>query len=137
MDLSNFAPSILSAPLILRQILLSDAKVSEIIDESIYQILAPTDTKLPYVAIYREALTAKEVKLNQPSRRALISVDCYHDDYLSSLMLAETVADALRNYNELPIAIFGQRIRQILLIDASESIDGDAVCQSLKFEVTI
>lgn len=137
MDLSNFTPSILSVPLVLRHILIASSKVSAITDDGVYPIIAPTDTKLPYIVITREALTTKEVKLARPPHRALISVDCYHDDYLSSLFLAEAVADAMWDFNEHPIAIFGLRIRQISLIDASESIDGEAKCQTLKFEVTI
>ena len=130
------AKTILSATAVLHDILTKDKAVAAITG-TLFPIVGPTDTGLPYIAIQREALTGTAVKGNRPPHRALVNVDCYHDNYGGSLELAEAVAAAMESYNENPREIHGLYVRQIMLTDATELVDGDAFCQSLKFEITI
>jgi len=127
-------PTILSAGLILRKILMQSPDVTAITRE-IYPVVK-NEARLPCVFYARESLTEGAVKGVTGPRAGHYVFACAAASYAESVALAEAVCAAL-NGATISDEETGLTMRGCHLIDADESGEPDAFVQALTFLVRV
>lgn len=125
--------SILSAGILIRDLLLADADVTAITDK-VFPV-AVDEAKLPYIVYTRDSATHDPVKGDLPGAdSAIIEVGCCAATYKDSISLAEAVRSALL-YKQT--SRNGNALRVCYMSDAKESFEGDAYVQRLFFTIKV
>jgi hypothetical protein len=113
-------------------ILVSDARVSGIVGDRIFPLVAKNATTFPFIAYRRSGLSIGDTKDMIYQYGVVIDVACVSNDYKQSVDMADAVTDAL-----LDKRLAQYDIDSIRLSDASEDYLDDAFVQALGFLVTI
>lgn len=77
---------------LLRQILISDVGVSELVDTRVYDMVLPRDISFPCIQLHRVSET---IDRWTNARRTRFQIDCYGETHPSSIILSELVNKAL------------------------------------------
>lgn len=125
----------LSAGLVVRDVLLGDARVRAI-TRTVVPVFSPTEPlTLPYVVYRRTKLTVRSVAQRGTGAEGVeMEVCCYAASYSESVELAEAVRRAL---DHRQATAEGLTMRSCTLADSSEEEGGDAYAQVLVFDVRV
>ena len=126
----------LSAGLVIAGALREDEAVSQWVTGIVSRIT--DDTELPFVLYTRTNLTNTAHTGTKRCDTVNVAVQCFAESYEESVDLAESVADALDGIRgEWPEGDPQIRVRDCMLVDASEDWGADAYVQQLVFELKI
>lgn len=118
---------------LLREMLLEDATIQELVGNKIYPIIAPENTQGNYIVYVRDEYSINRTKMNIYEQNCIVYISCVSDDYDVSQQMADAVFQALDNrYN---IQNETMSIRSINMTDSTEDYDGDVYIQTLQFTI--
>lgn len=140
MDARSHSLTVLSAGLLLYDILSDDEGLKAAGCSKVFPVVSEEGAQLPYVCYRRAAVQATAVKGSRGSDTATMEVACYASSYAGSVALAEAVLAALDGFQ----AVYGDgegrntlTARYIQLSDAEESWADEAYIQTLTFMIGI
>lgn len=130
--------SCLSVGLLIREVLTESSEVTGIANK-IFPVVASGGATLPYVCYRRASLSGFSVKGVIDADTISVEVDCYAEDYDTSVRLAEAVRKALDGGSFAYSDGSGGNLvaRSVRLSDATEDWNADAYVQSLIFEMKV
>lgn len=111
----------------LRNILLNDTSVTDIVSNRIFPLYAEKDTAQPFIVYQRDEYSKDYSKMGIYSETAKVVFTIVDDNYDRGCNLAEIVNNCLEGYHEDKL-----RIR---LIDSTEEIAENLFLQVLLFEI--
>lgn len=130
----NVNNTILSAGLVICNVLKNNSDVQAITKGKIYPVVSTDKAILPYVVYRRAAIDSEQIKSGKSSDKASIEIICFAENYEASIMLAEAVRAALDG------KCFSQDnlvMRSCYLSDSEEVWQDDAFLQRLTFVINI
>ena len=118
---------------LLRELLLNDKTVNELIGKQIYPIIAPETAKGKYIVCVRDKYSLERTKQGNSNQNCVVYISCVSSNYDVSQEMADAVFQCLDNkYN---ISNDTQNIQSIEMIDSTEDYDGDVYIQTLQFKI--
>lgn len=118
---------------LLREMLLEDATIQELVGNKIYPIIAPENTQGNYIVYVRDEYSINRTKMNIYEQNCIVYISCVSDDYDVSQQMANAVFQVLDDrYN---IHNETMSIRSINMTDSTEDYDGDVYIQTLQFTI--
>ena len=137
MDNVTFYPSKLqtkfSVCTLIRERLLSDEKLKELVDSRIYPIIAPEGTEGSYIVYVRDEYSIDRTKVGITFHNCIVFISCVSSSYDESQKIADAVFQALDG--KYKINTKQHNINSIELIDSTEDYDGDVYIQTLSFSI--
>lgn len=101
----------------------------------IFPVVASQNAQLPYISYGRTGLSTNPQKAGVPGAdAAVITVDCYTENYMEGVEIAEIVRSLLEFQQK---TVGTMRMRACTLVDSTEDWQDDAFVQSLTFQVRI
>lgn len=125
--------SSLSAGAIIRDLLLMEQDIANMVGENVFPVVADT-AKLPYIYYRRVSLEPVPTKSRPYNDDTGIEVTCVASTYDEGIELAERVRAALDGCAASHVCL---RMRSCLLVDSEEDWEADAFVQKLVFRVKI
>ncbi len=118
---------------LLREMLLEDATIKDLVDNRIFPIIAPESTEGNYIVYVRDEYSIERVKQGIYNQNCVVYISCISADYDVSQQMAEAVFNVLDNrYN---IHNDNTSIISINMTDSTEDYDGDVYIQTLQFTI--
>nr|DAM58650.1 MAG TPA: Protein of unknown function (DUF3168) [Caudoviricetes sp.] len=137
MDNISFYPSKLqtkfSVCTLIRERLLADEKIKELVDSRIYPIIAPEGTEGSYIVYVRDEYSIDRTKVGIAYHNCIVFISCVSSSYDESQEIADAVFQALDG--KYKINTEQHNINSIELIDSTEDYDGDVYIQTLSFSI--
>ena len=137
MDNVAFYPSKLqtkfSVCTLIRERLLADEKIKELVDSRIYPIIAPEGTEGSYIVYVRDEYSIDRTKTGIVFHNCIVFISCVSSSYDESQEIADAVFQALDG--KYKINTEQHNINSIELIDSTEDYDGDVYIQTLSFSI--
>lgn len=113
---------------LLRQILLENEKITELIEARIYPIVAPKDTKGNFIFYQRDEYSRDQTKMGNYGEQCRVYISAVSDSYDISQELAYQIDQSLSGtFTDLGI--------RINLLDSTEDFADNKYIQVLLFEV--
>lgn len=137
MDNVTFYPSKLqtkfSVCTLIRERLLADEKIKELVDSRIYPIIAPEGTEGSYIVYVRDEYSIDRTKVGIAYHNCIVFISCVSSSYDESQEIADAVFQALDG--KYKINTEQHNINAIELVDSTEDYDGDVYIQTLSFSI--
>ncbi len=137
MDNISFYPSKLqtkfSVCTLIRERLLNDEKIKELVDSRIYPIIAPENTQGNYIVYVRDEYSIDRTKVGIAFHNCIVFISCVSSSYDESQKIADAVFQALDG--KYKINSEQHNINAIELVDSTEDYDGDVYIQTLSFSI--
>lgn len=137
MDNISFYPSKLqtkfSVCTLIREKLLEDEKIKELVDSRIYPIIAPEGTQGNYIVYVRDEYSIDRTKVGIAYHNCIVFISCVSSSYDESQEIADAVFQALDG--KYKINTEQHNINSIELIDSTEDYNGDVYIQTLSFSI--
>lgn len=112
----------------IREILLDDAAIVEMVGEKIFPIVAPKDTSGDFIIYQRDGFLKDSTKMGVYNQVPAVYINAISDNYDRSQDLASLIYKCLEGSFEEPIM-------KITLIDSTEEYEDGKYIQILLFEV--
>ena len=137
MDNVTFYPSKLqtkfSVCTLIRERLLSDEKLKELVGTQIYPIVAPENTHGNYIVYVRDEYSIDRTKTGIAFHNCSVCISCVSSSYDESQKIADAVFQCLDG--KYKINSEQHNINAIEMIDSTEDYDGDVYIQTLSFSI--
>lgn len=108
--------------------------MSLITEDKICTVVAPTNTRTPFIVLKRTNLMTNYTKDRYPSNTVSFTITIIGDSYNEMIEIANNVRDAVENYYLQDENIF---IHPISLTSAYEDFNDDGFVEQLSFETSI
>lgn len=115
-------------------ILNTNEEIKKIVGNNIYPVVAPLNTKNPYVVYKRQITTQND---NKDSRYSIVSIELnvYSNNYQQSIQIAELIKNTLENvYNK---EVEGFKIKYIVSTSIDEDYNEDYYSQTMYFDCKV
>jgi hypothetical protein len=137
MDNVTFYPSKLqtkfSVCTLIRERLLNDEKIKELVDSRVYPVIAPEGTEGSYIVYVRDEYSIDRTKTGIAFHNCIVFISCVSSSYDESQKIADAVFQCLDG--RYKINTKAQNINAIEMIDSTEDYDGDVYIQTLSFSI--
>ncbi|WP_073346062.1 tail completion protein gp17 [Bacteroides congonensis] len=137
MDNVTFYPSKLqtkfSVCTLIRERLLADEKIKELVGTQIYPIIAPEGTTNNYIVYVRDEYSIDRTKVGIAFHNCIVFISCVSSSYDESQKIADAVFQTLDG--KYKINSEQHNINAIELVDSTEDYDGDVYIQTLSFSI--
>lgn len=137
MDNVTFYPSKLqtkfSVCTLIREKLLADEKIKELVGTQIYPIVAPENTQGSYIVYVRDEYSIDRTKVGITFHNCIVFISCVSSSYDESQLIADAVFQCLDG--KYKINTKAHNINAIEMIDSTEDYDGDVYIQTLSFSI--
>lgn len=137
MDNVTFYPSKLqtkfSVCTLIREKLLEDEKIKELVGTQVFPIIAPEGTEGNYIVYVRDEYSIDRTKVGIAFHNCIVFISCVSSSYDESQKIADAVFQALDG--KYRINTEQHNINSIELIDSTEDYDGDVYIQTLSFSI--
>lgn len=137
MDNISFYPSKLqtkfSVCTLIREKLLEDEKIKELVGTQIYPIIAPEGTTNNYIVYVRDEYSIDRTKTGIVFHNCIVFISCVSSSYDESQEIADAVFQCLDG--KYRINTEAHNINAIELIDSTEDYNGDVYIQTLSFSI--
>ena len=137
MDNISFYPSKLqtkfSVCTLIRERLLADEKIKELVGNKIFPIIAPENTQGNYIVYVRDEYSIDRTKTGIAFHNCIVFISCVSSSYDESQKIADAVFQCLDG--RYKINTKAQNINAIEMIDSTEDYDGDVYIQTLSFSI--
>lgn len=137
MDNVTFYPSKLqtkfSVCTLIRERLLSDEKLKELVGNKIFPIIAPEGTTNNYIVYVRDEYSIDRTKTGIAFHNCIVFISCVSSSYDESQKIADAVFQCLDG--RYKINTKAHNINSIELIDSTEDYNGDCFIQTLSFSI--
>ena len=115
-------------------ILNSNEEIKKVVGNNIYPVVAPLNTKNPYVVYKRQITTQND---NKDSRYSMVSIELniYSNNYQQSIQIAELCKNTLEDiYNK---EVEGYKIKYIVSTSIDEDYNEDYYSQTMYFDAKV
>lgn len=115
-------------------ILNTNQEIKKIVGNNIYPVVAPINTKNPYIVFKRQINTQND---NKDSRYSIVTIELnvYSNNYQQSIQLAELVKNTLEDiYNK---EVEGFKIKYIVSTSIDEDYNEDYYSQTMYFDCKV
>lgn len=115
-------------------ILNTNQEIKKIVGNNIYPVVAPLNTKNPYIVFKRQINTQND---NKDSRYSIVTIELnvYSNNYQQSIQLAELVKNTLEDvYNN---EVEGFQIKYIVSTSIDEDYNEDYYSQTMYFDAKV
>ena len=115
-------------------ILNTNEEIKKAVGNNIYPVVAPLNTKNPYVVYKRQITTQND---NKDSRYSIVTIELniYSNNYQQSIQLAELVKNTLEDvYNK---EVEGFKIKYIVSTSIDEDYNEDYYSQTMYFDAKV
>ena len=115
-------------------ILNTNEEIKKMVGNNIYPVVAPLNTKNPYIVFKRQINIQND---NKDSRYSIVTIELnvYSNNYQQSIQLAELVKNTLENvYNK---EVEGFRIKYIVNTSIDEDYNEDYYSQTMYFDAKV
>ena len=115
-------------------ILKSNEEIKKAVGNNIYPVVAPLNTKNPYIVFKRQISVQND---NKDSRYSIVSIETnvYSNNYQQSIKVAELVKNALEDvYNK---EVEGFKIKYIASTSIDEDYNEDYYSQTMYFDCKV
>ena len=115
-------------------ILSGNEEIKKVVGNNIYPVVAPLNTKNPYIVFKRQINTQND---NKDSRYSIVSIEInvYSNNYQQSIKVAEMVKNTLENvYNK---EVEGFKIKYIVSTSIDEDYNEDYYSQTMYFDCKV
>lgn len=115
-------------------ILKSNEEIKKAVGNNIYPVVAPLNTKNPYIVFKRQINTQND---NKDSRYSVVTIELniYSNDYQQSNKIAELVKNTLEDiYNK---EVEGFKIKYIVSTSIDEDYNEDYYSQTMYFDAKV
>ena len=115
-------------------ILRDNEEIKKVVGNNIYPVVAPLNTKNPYIVFKRQINTQND---NKDSRYSIVTIEInvYSNNYQQSIQLAELVKNTLENvYNK---EVEGYKIKYIVSTSIDEDYNEDYYSQTMYFDAKV
>jgi hypothetical protein len=137
MDDITFYPSKLqtkfSVCTLIRERLLADEKIKELVGNKIFPIIAPESSEGNYIVYVRDEYSIDRTKTGIAFHNCIVFISCVSSSYDESQKIADAVFQALDG--KYKINSEQHNINAIEMIDSTEDYDGDVYIQTLSFSI--
>lgn len=137
MDNVTFYPSKLqtkfSVCTLIRERLLADEKLKELVDSRVYPVIAPEGTEGNYIVYVRDEYSIDRTKVGITFHNCIVFISCVSSSYDESQLIADAVFQALDG--KYKINTEQHNINAIEMVDSTEDYDGDVYIQTLSFSI--
>lgn len=137
MDDITFYPSKLqtkfSVCTLIREKLLEDEKIKELVGTQVYPVIAPENTQDNYIVYVRDEYSIDRTKTGIAFHNCIVFISCVSSSYDESQLIADAVFQALDG--KYKINTEQHNINSIELIDSTEDYNGDCFIQTLSFSI--
>lgn len=137
MDNVTFYPSKLqtkfSVCTLIRERLLNDEKIKELVGTQIYPIIAPEGTTNNYIVYVRDEYSIDRTKTGIAFHNCIVFISCVSSSYDESQEIADAVFQCLDG--KYKINSEQHNINAIELVDSTEDYNGDCYIQTLSFSI--
>ena len=116
------------------KILTDNEEIKKMVGNNIYPVVAPLNTKNPYIVFKRQITTQND---NKDSRYSIVSIEInvYSNNYQQSIQLAELVKNTLEDiYNK---EVEGFKIKYIVSTSIDEDYNEDYYSQTMYFDAKV
>lgn len=113
---------------VLRQLMLNDSRIKELVQERIFPLQAPLHTEGDFILYKRDGYSTSESKMGEFQREPLVFINIVSENYDRSQKLAGFVHDCLVGFYDT---------MQISLIDSTEEITDKKYIQILLFKIKL
>jgi len=118
---------------LIRTMLLENERVSELVGDKIFPIIAPEGTKSDFITYVRDEYSIERTKMGISNHNCTVYISCVSSDYDRSQDIADAVFQALDG--RYKINTEQQSIREIYMVDSTEDYAGDNYIQTLAFQI--
>lgn len=137
MDNISFYPSKLqtkfSVCTLIRERLLADEKIKELVGTQVFPIIAPENTQGNYIVYVRDEYSIDRIKTGIAFHNCIVFISCVSSSYDESQEIADAVFQCLDG--KYRINTEQHNINAIELVDSTEDYDGDVYIQTLSFSI--
>ena len=115
-------------------ILSGNEEIKKMVGNNIYPVVAPLNTKNPYIVFKRQINTQND---NKDSRYSIVSIEInvYSNNYQQSIQIAELVKNTLEDiYNK---EVEGYKIKYIVSTSIDEDYNEDYYSQTMYFDCKV
>lgn len=116
------------------KILIDNEEIKKIVGNNIYPVVAPLNTKNPYIVFKRQITTQND---NKDSRYSMVSIELnvYSNNYQQSIQIAELVKNTLEDVYNKEVESF--KIKYIVSTSIDEDYNEDYYSQTMYFDAKI
>ena len=115
-------------------ILRDNEEINKVVGNNIYPVVAPLNTKNPYIVFKRQINTQND---NKDSRYSIVTIELtiYSNNYQQSIQIAEMAKNTLENiYNK---EVEGFKIKYIVNTSIDEDYNEDYYSQTMYFDCKV
>lgn len=115
-------------------ILTGNKEIKKIVGNNIYPVVAPINTKNPYIVFKRQINTQND---NKDSRYSIVTIELnvYSNNYQQSIQLAELVKNTLEDIYNKEVESF--KIKYIVSTSIDEDYNEDYYSQTMYFDAKV
>ena len=116
------------------KILIDNEEIKKVVGNNIYPVVAPINTKNPYIVFKRQINTQND---NKDSRYSMVSIELniYSNNYQQSIQIAELCKNTLEDiYNK---EVEGYKIKYIVSTSIDEDYNEDYYSQTMYFDAKV
>ena len=116
------------------KILLENEEIKKVVGNNIYPVVAPINTKNPYIVFKRQITTQND---NKDSRYSIVSIEInvYSNNYQQSIQIAELCKNTLEDVYNKEVESF--KIKYIVSTSIDEDYNEDYYAQTMYFDAKI
>lgn len=116
------------------KILTDNEEIKKAVGNNIYPVVAPLNTKNPYIVFKRQITTQND---NKDSRYSMVSIEInvYSNNYQESIKVAELVKNTLENVYNKEVESF--KIKYIVSTSIDEDYNEDYYSQTMYFDCKV
>lgn len=116
------------------KILTDNEEIKKVLGNNIYPVVAPLNTKNPYIVFKRQITTQND---NKDSRYSMVSIEInvYSNNYQQSISVAEMVKNTLENVYNKEVESF--KIKYIVSTSIDEDYNEDYYSQTMYFDCKV
>ena len=115
-------------------ILSGNEEIKKVVGNNIYPVVAPLNTKNPYIVFKRQINTQND---NKDSRYSIVTIELnvYSNNYQESIQLAELVKNTLEDEYNKEVESF--KIKYIVSTSIDEDYNEDYYAQTMYFDCKV
>lgn len=113
---------------IMRNLLLEDSRITDMVKDQVYPLIAPKDTKGDFIIYKRDEYMREYNKMSITSQKCRVYFNVISDKYIRSQELAFLIDDRLSGY-------WKEYDLEIKLVDSTEDYEDGKYIQILLFEI--
>lgn len=115
-------------------ILNTNEEIKKVVGNNIYPVVAPLNTKNPYIVFKRQINTQND---NKDSRYSIVSIELnvYSNNYQQSIQIAELAKNTLENVYNKEVESF--KIKYIVSTSIDEDYNEDYYSQTMYFDAKV